>query len=281
LTVPEILPSSQKALLRDLKPMASLGFTLYGGTARALRLGHRESIDFDFFSAQPLNRAKLLEKEPFLTDAIVLQDEIDTWTVQVYPLGNSQRPVKICFFGSLKFGRVAEPSYTDQNELFLASLDYLFGHKLQVLLQRVELKDYQDIATLLRAGLLLERGIEAASSLFPKMFPGASAGAREPCRRNQPITDTASAKAVALVASSSRLVSSRSQAPPASCHWPTMMEAPALMAAATTWRSSGSGRFTVGTRCSYPLTVAPGSAVVHQPAGRLQPLDGDGPGVVG
>ncbi len=53
------------------------------------------------------------------------------------------------------------------------------------------------------------------------------------------------------------------------------MEAPAAMAAATTWRSSGSGRLTVGTRSSNPLIVAPGS-VVRQPTGRPQALDGDG-----
>jgi len=27
-------------------------FILYGGTALALRLGHRESVDFDFFSSE-------------------------------------------------------------------------------------------------------------------------------------------------------------------------------------------------------------------------------------
>ncbi|WP_373321508.1 nucleotidyl transferase AbiEii/AbiGii toxin family protein [Rivihabitans pingtungensis] len=39
-----------------LAQASKLGFVLYGGTAIALRLGHRESVDFDFFSDRPLDR---------------------------------------------------------------------------------------------------------------------------------------------------------------------------------------------------------------------------------
>lgn len=46
----EILPKEQRALWKELKPLQGMGFVLYGGTAIALRLGHRVSIDFDFFS---------------------------------------------------------------------------------------------------------------------------------------------------------------------------------------------------------------------------------------
>jgi len=171
----DILPGPQKAILPDLKPVISLGFTLYGGTAIALHFGHRQSIDFDYFSARPINRKQLIEQVPFLKKATVLQDEPDTWTVQTYPLGHNERPVKLSFFGGLRFGRVGTPTFTDKKEIRLASLDDLFGHKLKVLLQRVELKDYQDIAVLLRAGFRLERGLGAALSLFPNMFPPAEA----------------------------------------------------------------------------------------------------------
>lgn len=52
----EILPSAQQRLWPELRPAAELGFALYGGTAIALRLGHRHSVDFDFFSEKPLDR---------------------------------------------------------------------------------------------------------------------------------------------------------------------------------------------------------------------------------
>ena len=39
----EILPPTQQELWTELLPTAELGFVLYGGTAIALRLGHRAS----------------------------------------------------------------------------------------------------------------------------------------------------------------------------------------------------------------------------------------------
>ena len=51
-----ILPAAQQRLWPELRRAAELGFALYGGTAIALRLGHRPSVDFDFFSEMPLNR---------------------------------------------------------------------------------------------------------------------------------------------------------------------------------------------------------------------------------
>lgn len=40
-----ILPAAQKQIWPQLKEIKSLGFVLYGGTALALRYGHRQSID--------------------------------------------------------------------------------------------------------------------------------------------------------------------------------------------------------------------------------------------
>jgi len=44
-----ILPLAQQRLWPELRKAADLGFVLYGGTAIALRLGHKISVDFDFF----------------------------------------------------------------------------------------------------------------------------------------------------------------------------------------------------------------------------------------
>jgi len=44
-----ILPPPQLRLWSELDATPE-AFTLYGGTALALRLGHRTSVDFDFFS---------------------------------------------------------------------------------------------------------------------------------------------------------------------------------------------------------------------------------------
>jgi len=51
----EILPAAQREvwpLLEEFKD----DFVLYGGTAIALRVGHRASVDFDLFSGAPLEK---------------------------------------------------------------------------------------------------------------------------------------------------------------------------------------------------------------------------------
>jgi Nucleotidyl transferase AbiEii toxin, Type IV TA system len=82
-----ILPEAQKLLWPALKPTRSLGFVLYGGTAIALRLGHRLSIDFDFFNDKPLDKEKIRTAFPFMSQATVLQDEVETLTVLVKDIG--------------------------------------------------------------------------------------------------------------------------------------------------------------------------------------------------
>ena len=52
----DILPDEQLRVWRQLRPTVGLGYVLYGGTAIALRLGHRQSIDFDFFTDRALDR---------------------------------------------------------------------------------------------------------------------------------------------------------------------------------------------------------------------------------
>ncbi len=170
-----ILPAPQKALLPQLCGLARAGYALYGGTAIALQLGHRESIDFDFFTAKPLAERDLVAVLPALRDATPIQREPDTWTVLLSPLDESERPVKLSFFGGLSFGRVGIPRLTRNGELLLASPLDLLGHKLKVLLQRVEAKDYRDIAALLRSGMRLEAGLGAAQALFGPSFPPAEA----------------------------------------------------------------------------------------------------------
>ena len=109
----DLLSQAQRLLWPRLKPAASLGFALYGGTAIALRLGHRTSVDFDFFSETPLDRRALFENMPSLTEAQVLQDRPDTLTFLVASSSTSSDTVKLSFFGSITLGRVGTPQWTD------------------------------------------------------------------------------------------------------------------------------------------------------------------------
>lgn len=166
----EILPEPQQWLWPSLRPITQLGFVLYGGTAIALRLGHRSSVDFDFFTDQPLNKRAIRTACPCLAIADVLQDQPDTLTVKVPYANNANHSVKVSLFGAISFGRVGTPDLTQDHVLQVASMDDLMATKLKVLLQRVEAKDYQDIAALIRAGVSLEIGLAATRTMFGHSF---------------------------------------------------------------------------------------------------------------
>lgn len=160
----EILPAAQRQLWSELRRVQTLGFVLYGGTAIALRLGHRQSVDFDFFSSRPLDRVALRQALPFLQKSEVRQDSRNTFEVA------TASGVKVSFFGGLDFGRVDRPEQTHDGVLSVASLTDLMATKLKVILQRSEAKDYQDIAAMVRAGVRVERGLAAAEQMFKPTF---------------------------------------------------------------------------------------------------------------
>lgn len=137
---------------------------LYGGTAIALRCGHRVSVDFDFFSSQSLERQQLCRLLPLWDGVQVLQDQPDTLTVLVADV-HTRNTVKVSFFGGLSIGRVAEPDPTVDGVAVVAAPLDLLGTKLKVMLQRAERKDYEDVAVLLRSGLSLAQGLAAAKAM--------------------------------------------------------------------------------------------------------------------
>ncbi|HWT06703.1 MAG TPA: nucleotidyl transferase AbiEii/AbiGii toxin family protein [Xanthomonadales bacterium] len=162
----DMLPEPQLALWPELAPMAALGFVLYGGTALVLRLGHRESIDFDFFAAPAVDKARITATN-LLQNGKIIQDAPDTLTLLVEREGGT---VKVSFFSDLVptriRGRVGEPQFTDDRTLLVASIDDLFATKVKVVLDRAEAKDYRDIAALLRSGASLERALGAAQAIY-------------------------------------------------------------------------------------------------------------------
>src|ERR1700737_5267082 len=95
----DILPPAQQRLWPELSQTPE-EFTLYGGTAIALQLGHRPSPDFDFFAWRPFAPNNLMQKIPYLRGATVRQAAPDTLTVTVDRGG----PVQLSFFGGLDLG---------------------------------------------------------------------------------------------------------------------------------------------------------------------------------
>jgi hypothetical protein len=65
----DILPAAQKAIWTSLAPAADLNFVLCCGTAIALHLGHCESLDFDFFRSDSLDKDQIRAKFDFVRGA--------------------------------------------------------------------------------------------------------------------------------------------------------------------------------------------------------------------
>lgn len=159
----EILPAAQQEIWPSLAPAPELSLVLYGGTAIALQLGHRQSIDFDFFTSEPLRKADIIEAFGIDETCAVLQDSLDTFSVSV-PMPSG--PVKLSFFGNIGIGRVAEPLQTDDGILLVASLEDLLATKLKAILDRAEVRDYRDLAEILRNGLSLAYGVAAFRTMY-------------------------------------------------------------------------------------------------------------------
>lgn len=153
----DILPAAQRRLWPALAPFAK-DFVLYGGTAAALHLGHRRSVDFDFFSSRPIVSEDLIARQPRLARGKTVQASPDTWSIVV-------DGVSLSFFGGLKTGRVARPVASDDAVLRIADLRDLLARKLFVLQKRVDPKDYLDIAAMLGAGLDLPQGLADARAI--------------------------------------------------------------------------------------------------------------------
>lgn len=166
----EILPEVQKQVWPSLSKLASQQFVLYGGTAIALRLGHRVSIDFDFFSEKPLDKRRLLQNFELAENASTLQEQENTWVFLAASQNEPKQYVKFSFFGGVTFGRVGTPEFTHDNNICVASLDDLMATKLKVILQRAEAKDYRDIAAMLNNGVDLSFGLAAARQLYGPNF---------------------------------------------------------------------------------------------------------------
>jgi hypothetical protein len=161
----EILPKAQTEIWPLLAPAARLSFVLYGGTAIALHLGHRNSVDFDFFRTEPLDKKAIESSFTFMRDAQTLQEDENTLVV-IAPMQSGS--VKISFFGGVDIGRINEPLWTRDAMLLVASLEDLLATKLKTIMDRAEAKDYRDISAMLSAGISLEKALGAFAKMYHK-----------------------------------------------------------------------------------------------------------------
>lgn len=161
-----ILQAPQRRLWGELIDLPS-SFVLCGGTAVALRLGHRQSIDFDFFNSKEFDPDRLYETTAFLDESKVIQKAASTLTCLVDRGG----PVRVSFFGVPRLRRIQSACIVPSNGLRVASLLDLAGMKAAVVQRRAEAKDYIDFdAIISRSDIDLPRALAAGRLIYGSAF---------------------------------------------------------------------------------------------------------------
>lgn len=141
----EVLPPGQKNLWAALSShavaLAEGGYYLAGGTALALQLGHRESVDFDFFSM------KVSQSE----STVAWVQQLPQWTLRDRDpdtVHGQAGDAKISFIGAYKYPLVGEPFVADG--ITLAPIADIALMKLLAITHRAVIRDYIDLAIILR-----------------------------------------------------------------------------------------------------------------------------------
>lgn len=156
----EILCEKQKELLPLIKQYKR-EYYLVGGTAIALHLGHRRSIDFDLFKATAINHKRNLDKisaSPFpytITRRVAEQMNLIV------------NDVKVTFF---EYPFPVKPECQFDNILSLPSLIQLAAMKAYALGRRSKWKDYVDLYFLLKNCFSLAEISSEARRLFGELF---------------------------------------------------------------------------------------------------------------
>jgi hypothetical protein len=140
----EVLGRGQRRVLQGLGPLADeRGFYLAGGTALALQLGHRRSVDFDWFTsrplADPLRLAGQIQSEAGI--ALVV-DATERGTLHGRVSG-----VRVSFI-EYRYPLLADLIRPSSVATPLASLADIGCMKLSALAQRGARKDFVDVYAL-------------------------------------------------------------------------------------------------------------------------------------
>lgn len=156
----EILTKEQHDLLPILEKF-SKQFGLVGGTAVALQIGHRRSIDFDLFSFEPFKNVALKEKfsrHTKLDQVLVNKKGEFTFITRGVKFTFYHFPYEITY--SEHFGHFAR----------MPDLLTLAAMKAFALGQRAKWKDYVDLYFILEKYHKLSAITETANALFGNEF---------------------------------------------------------------------------------------------------------------
>ena len=156
----EVLTKEQAKLLPLLEKF-SKDFGLVGGTAIALQIGHRQSIDFDLFSLKPFENTKIRRKIQSVEKIDrIIRDEDGQFT---FLMG----AVQLTFFHYpflIKFDKWLD------NIIAMPSLLTLAAMKAYALGRRVKWKDYVDLYFIMRYFHGIDGVVKKGEEIFAGEF---------------------------------------------------------------------------------------------------------------
>lgn len=156
----EALTESAKTLLPRLKKFD--GFYLAGGTALALQLGHRVSVDFDFFSEQEIS-PDLLQLVEMLFAGYSQKILVNNKDELTFIVGET----KITF---LHYPFLLLYPLVDLESIKLASLREIAAMKAYTIGRRGTFKDYVDLYFLVKSDIGLDNIIRDADKKYKEAF---------------------------------------------------------------------------------------------------------------
>ena len=137
----DILDKKRLALLRNLKFLKETCFYLAGGTALALYIGHRVSIDFDFYTPEGFDSQKILrkfEKSKIAVNLIQTQEDTLIFKANGIEISLFTYPYRLVM-------PLTKAEYLD-----MASLEDIAAMKIVATIQRGMRRDFIDLYFLIK-----------------------------------------------------------------------------------------------------------------------------------
>jgi len=155
----DILDEGRRALLPRLKFLKNSGFYLAGGTALALQIGHRVSVDFDFYNQDKFSTSKIYQDFQAQKPSKILLGNTaeDTLFVEI-------NNIAVSFF-TYNYP-LLKPLKKSEN-LNIASLEDIAAMKLIAIIQRGVKRDFIDLYFLAQIF-----GLEKILCLTKKKYAG-------------------------------------------------------------------------------------------------------------
>lgn len=154
-----ILDKKRQNLLPQLASLKN-EFYLAGGTALALQIGHRDSIDFDFFTTGDFDtklQFQKIKKDLNTFKLTKIHEETNTLTILV------DNEIVLSFFG-YNYPLIKE--VINEKYLCLAAIEDIAAMKMSAILSRASNKDYIDLYFILQIHKLKDL-LELAEKKFP------------------------------------------------------------------------------------------------------------------